>query len=54
MIEQFLINGWFDITLKGAGANFSFRNFKPDFLHQYLLKLYFVTRFHLSDFLFKF
>ena len=26
------------IKLKGGEANFSFRDFKPDFLHQYLLK----------------
>ena len=24
--------------IKGGEANFSFRDFKPDFLHQYLLK----------------
>ena len=26
------------ISIKGGEANFSFRDFKPDFLHQYLLK----------------
>ena len=31
-------------SLKGGGANFSFREFKPDFLHQ----------FHLFNFLLKF
>ena len=25
-------------SLKGGKANFSFRDFEPDFLHQYLLK----------------
>ena len=36
-----LDDGWIRSKLeliKGGEANFSFRDFKPDFLHQYLLK----------------
>ena len=29
---------FYNLKLKGGEANFSFRDFKPDFLNQYLLK----------------
>ena len=29
---------WLDIILKGGGANFSFRDFEPNFLHEFLPK----------------